>query len=143
MKVDDVNPIYKINEKTGKPQIVKEFPATAQSHGFNDIVDNYAGYATKTPLNNATLYQLDGSLNGLAGRFEWIIQDGNVTHLEEKQYEDIYKGEDIIYGIIEIHFLHSLTINAEKFLQSVQHQVAELGVKIQYCVSQEEVDEIR
>ena len=80
LKVDDVNPIYKINEKTGKPQIVKEFPATAQSHGFNDIVDNYAGYATQTPLNNATLYQLDGSLNGVAGRFEWIIQDGNVTH---------------------------------------------------------------
>ena len=80
LKVDDVNPIYKINEKTGKPQIVKEIPATAQSHGFNDIVDNYAGYATKTPLNNATLYQLDGSLNGVAGRFEWIIQDGNVTH---------------------------------------------------------------
>lgn len=80
LKVDDINPIYKINEKTGKPQIVKEFPATAQSHGFNDIVDNYAGYATKTPLNNATLYQLDGSLNGVAGRFEWIIQDGNVTH---------------------------------------------------------------
>ena len=80
LKVDDVNPIYKINEKTGQPQIVKEFPATAQSHGFNDIVDNYAGYATQTPLNNATLYQLDGSLNGVAGRFEWIIQDGNVTH---------------------------------------------------------------
>ena len=80
LKVDDVNPIYKINEKTGKPQIVKEFPATTQSHGFNDIVDNYAGYATQTPLNNATLYQLDGSLNGVAGRFEWIIQDGNVTH---------------------------------------------------------------
>ena len=80
LKVDDVNPIYKINEKTGKPQIVKEFPATVQSHGFNDIVDNYAGYATQTPLNNATLYQLDGSLNGVAGRFEWIIQDGNVTH---------------------------------------------------------------
>ena len=80
MKVDDVNPIYKINEKTGKPQIVKEFPVTAQSHGFNDMIDNYAGYATKTPLNSATLYQLDGSLNGVAGRFEWIIQDGNVTH---------------------------------------------------------------
>ena len=80
LKVDDVNPIYKINEKTGKLQIVKEFPATAQSHGFNDVVDNYAGYATKTPLNNATLYQLDGSLNGVAGRFEWIIQGGKVTH---------------------------------------------------------------
>lgn len=27
-----------------------------------------------------TLYQLAGSLNGVAGRFEWIIQDGSVTH---------------------------------------------------------------
>lgn len=47
LKVDDVKPIYEINEKTGKPQIIKEFPATAQAHGFNDLVDNYAGYATK------------------------------------------------------------------------------------------------
>ena len=31
----------------------------------------------------------------------------------------------------------------KKFLQSVQNQVAELGIKIQYCVSQEETDEIR
>ena len=27
LKVDDVKPIYEINEKTGKPQIIKEFPA--------------------------------------------------------------------------------------------------------------------
>ena len=59
-----------------------------------------------------------------------------ITFLEQKQYEDIYKGENITYGIIEIHFLYNLTANAEKFLQSVQNQVAELGVKIQYCVSQ-------
>ena len=61
LKVDDVSPIYEINQKTGRPQIVKEFPASAQAHGFNDIIDNYAGYATKTSLNNAALYQLDGS----------------------------------------------------------------------------------
>lgn len=60
--------------------MVQEFPAGTQAHGFNNIVDNYAGYATKTPLSNATLYQLDGSLNGTLGRFEWIIQDGSVTH---------------------------------------------------------------
>ena len=66
-----------------------------------------------------------------------------ITFLEEKQYEDIYKGENITYGIIEIHFLYSLTANAEKFLQLVQNQVAELGVKIQYCVSQEGADEAR
>ena len=68
LKVDDVKPIYEINEKTGKSQIIKEFPATAQARGFNDLVDNYAGYATKT------------TLNGVEGRFEWIIQDGKVTH---------------------------------------------------------------
>lgn len=66
-----------------------------------------------------------------------------ITFLEQKQYEDIYKGENITYGIIEIHFLYNLTANAEKFLQSVQNQVAELGVKIQYCVSQEGADEAR
>lgn len=39
-------------------------------HGFNDIVDNYAGAATKTGLNNgATLFQVEGSLNGVVGRF--------------------------------------------------------------------------
>ena len=64
-----------------------------------------------------------------------------ITFLEEKQYEEIYKGEEIVYGVIEIHFLYNLTVNAEKFLQSVQNQVAELGIKIQYCVSQEETDE--
>ena len=66
-----------------------------------------------------------------------------ITFFEEKQYEEIYKEEEIAYGVIEIHFLHNLTVNAEKFLQSVQNQVAELGIKIQYCVSQEEADEIR
>ena len=64
-----------------------------------------------------------------------------ISFFEEKQYEDIYKGENIAHGIIEVHFLYSLTSNAEKFLQSVQEQVAKLGVKIQYCVSQEGTDE--
>ena len=66
-----------------------------------------------------------------------------ISFLENKEYEDIYRGENIMYGIIEIHFSYSLTANAEKFLQSVQNQVAELGVKIQYCVSQEGADEAR
>ena len=66
-----------------------------------------------------------------------------ITFLEQKQYEEIYKGEEIAYGVIEIRFLHNLTINAKKFLQSVQNQVAELGIKIQYSVSQEEIDETR
>lgn len=46
---------------------------SAQAHGFNDIVDNYAGYATKSPIPNGELYQLEGALNGVDGRFEWIM----------------------------------------------------------------------
>ena len=66
-----------------KPVAVQEFPSTAKSHGFNDIIDNYAGHATKTNLNNgAKLYQLKGSLNGVSGRFEWIVDPklGGVSH---------------------------------------------------------------
>ena len=66
-----------------------------------------------------------------------------ISFLEARQYEEIYKEEVITYGVIEIHFLYNLTGNAEKFLQSVQNQVAELGIKIQYCVSREKTDEIR
>ena len=50
----------------------------------------------------------------------------------------MYKEETITYGIIEIHFLYSLTYNAEKFLQAVQNQVAQHGIRIQYYVSEEE-----
>ena len=25
-------------------------------------------------------YQVEGSLNGISGRFEWIVDNGNVTH---------------------------------------------------------------
>ena len=80
LKVDEIKPITQINPKTRRPEIIKEFPATAQSHGFNDLIDNYAGYATKSLIRNGSLYQLKGTLNGVQGRFEWIIQDGYVTH---------------------------------------------------------------
>jgi hypothetical protein len=50
-------------------------------HAFPDVVDNFASTATKTQLQSgATLYQVGGSLNGVAGRFEWIVDGGNVTH---------------------------------------------------------------
>ena len=63
--------------------------------------------------------------------------------LEEKQYKDIYQDMSIMYGIIEIHFLHCLTKNAEKFLHSVNNQLNELGIKIQYSVLQGEDNEVR
>ena len=80
LTVDNIKPTYEIDPETGRTRIVQEFPATPQAHGFTNIVDNYAEYATKTQINNGMLYQLEGSLNGTSGRFEWIIQDGKVTH---------------------------------------------------------------
>ena len=62
-----------------------------------------------------------------------------ISFLEEKQYKDM----SIMYGIIEIHFLHCLTKNAEKFLHSVNNQLNELGIKIQYSVLLGEDNEVR
>jgi len=57
-------------------------------HAFNDIIDNYAGDATKLTLKggdgvNRSLYQIEGSLNGKSGIFEWIVDPDptkGVTH---------------------------------------------------------------
>ncbi|MGG5342306.1 hypothetical protein [Enterococcus sp. AZ192] len=92
LKVDDIKPvkgkgsIYDIDPLTGKPPtkqtqiVVDEFPNVPKAHGFSDIIDNYAGLAEVTDLGNAKLYQIQGKQNGVMGRFEWIIQDGKVTH---------------------------------------------------------------
>ena len=55
-------------------------------HSFSNIVDNYAGSAKSFTIKGGdgktrTLYQLQGSLNGKRGIFEWIY-DGTkgVTH---------------------------------------------------------------
>ena len=59
-------------------------------HRFSDIIDNYAGDAsrfdipTKGPggkvIRTSELRQIEGSLNGKSGVFEWIVDQGNVTH---------------------------------------------------------------
>ena len=105
-------------------------------------------------MDGAALTDDKGILLLLTDHLDWsdeyqhlmMLQDkinAYITFLEEKQYEEIYKEAEIIYGIIEIHFLYNLTDNAKKFLQVAQNQIAELGIKIQYCVSQENVNEIR
>ena len=84
---------YNSTTSTTKPKVTStikndiiDLPRTGSAlkmdpyHAFPNIVDNYAGYATKSPISNGTLYQLQGSLNGTVGRFEWIIQNQQVTH---------------------------------------------------------------
>ncbi len=76
LKDDFVKPIY---DDSGR--IIKEFPAKAKAHGFPDIIDNFASGAKKFRLRKGVnLYQLEGSYNGVEGRFEWIVEQGKVTH---------------------------------------------------------------
>jgi filamentous hemagglutinin len=77
-------PVYsEVPKRPNGPYAIQEFPSTPVGHGFPDIVDNYANSATKFSLNNgSSIYQVLGSYNGVAGRFEWIVDprlDG-VTH---------------------------------------------------------------
>jgi hypothetical protein len=75
-KNDNVKPTY-----NDKGQIIKEFPAKAKAHGFNDIVDNYANQGACFKLGEDTvLIQIKGTYNCVPGRFEWIIEKGKVTH---------------------------------------------------------------
>ena len=79
----------------------------------------------------------------ITDHLDWSDEYQHLVILQEKINVYISFLEARQYGVIEIHFLYNLTGNAEKFLQSVQNQVAELGIKIQYCVSREKTDEIR
>jgi len=50
-------------------------------HAFPNVVDNFASSAISTQLHSgATLHQVVGSLNGVVGRFEWIVHNNVVTH---------------------------------------------------------------
>lgn len=50
---------------TDKPIAKQESPPATNAYGFNDSIENYAGDAVKPSLKNgATLYQIEGTLNG-------------------------------------------------------------------------------
>lgn len=70
-----------VNDIIGKPRVGSALKTDAH-HAFPDIIDNYAGYATKSFINNnAVKYELTGSLNGKIGVFEWMLNDsGEVFH---------------------------------------------------------------
>ncbi len=77
------------NSVIGKPR-VGSANKTDPTHRFNDIIDNYAGDATKFNIptkgpggqvvRTSELRQIEGGLNGRDGVFEWVIDQGNVTH---------------------------------------------------------------
>lgn len=54
-----------------------------------------------------------------------------IHYLETKQYEERYPEEKIETVIIEIHFVHDITENCRKFLDTAQKQVGQHGIKIE------------
>ena len=78
------------NSVLGKPRVGSANKLPDGQHGFNDIIDNYAGDAAKFEIPTkgsggevvrvSELRQIEGSNNGVGGVFEWIVDEGNVTH---------------------------------------------------------------
>ncbi len=78
------------NSVIGNPRVGSANKLPDGQHGFNDIIDNYAGDAAKFEIPTkgpggevvrvSELRQIEGSNNGVGGVFEWIVDEGNVTH---------------------------------------------------------------
>jgi len=78
------------NSVIGRPRVGSANKLPDGQHGFNDIIDNYAGDAAKFEIPTkgpggevvrvSELRQIKGSNNGVGGIFEWIVDEGNVTH---------------------------------------------------------------
>lgn len=63
-----------------------------------------------------------------------LLQDkinAYILYLETKQYEKMYPEQEIIMAIIEIHFKYDITENCETFLNVVQNQIGQYGIKIE------------
>lgn len=54
-----------------------------------------------------------------------------LAYLEGKQYEEQYPEEEIVMAVIEIHFKYDIPESCEKFLNTVQNQVGQYGIKIE------------
>jgi hypothetical protein len=67
-------------------------------HAFNDVVDNYAGVATKSPVNNGDLYQIEGSLNGVPGRFEWIVDSNTGKYPDQVSHRMFVPNGTLVGG---------------------------------------------
>lgn len=67
-----------------------------------------------------------------------LLQDkinAYISFLESGQFKESYPGEDFAMAAIQVHFKHNITENCEKFLNAVQDQVGQLGVKIEAVIA--------
>ena len=79
------NPVNIANYKHGSSASWKSISADDLNHSFSRIVDNYAGSGSSFTIKGGDgilrqLYQVEGSLHGVSGRFEWILEAGKITH---------------------------------------------------------------
>ncbi len=54
-----------------------------------------------------------------------------ISFLESEQYKDIYPDAEFKMAIIDICFKYDITENCERFLQAVQDQIGQYGIKIE------------
>ena len=71
--------------KPGSSAAWKSLNAKDLNHSFSRIVDNYGGTGSRFSITGGdgitrTLYQVEGSLRGTSGRFEWILESGQIVH---------------------------------------------------------------
>jgi len=59
-----------------------------------------------------------------------------IAFCEERQYESVVNNAEIRYVIFEIHFRCEPTANCISFLEQVQRQLSELGIKIKCHISE-------
>lgn len=67
-----------------------------------------------------------------------LLQDkinAYISYLETRQYEEQY-SEEITMAIIEIHFKYDITESCEKFLNTVQNQIGQYGIKIEVHIGE-------
>ena len=68
----------------------------------------------------------------------YFLQDkinAYISYLESGQYTETYSTEQIAFAIIEIHFKYTITENCEKFLNEVQNQIGQFGIKIEAVIT--------
>ena len=63
-----------------------------------------------------------------------LLQDkinAYLSYLESKQYENQYPSTVFNMAVIQIHFKYDITDHCEAFLNRVQNQIGQYGIKIE------------
>lgn len=73
-------------------------------HAFNQIIDNYSRYAKQFRCIGGdgverTLFQIEGSLNGKVGVFEWIVDNNPLKGVVHRRFIEGIK----VTGIPNMH----------------------------------------